>query len=652
MGDGRKYSVASVSVNKNGKDVDHDAVTTSKAGELERIGWASPVEFLLSCLSYAVGLGNVWRFPYLVYRNGGGAFLVPYIIMLFTMGLPIFFLELVMGQYTGQGPNTAFYRMAPIFQGVGYCTLVVIYLITIYYHVITAWTLFYIFHSFTSELGWASCDYDFSTPYCYSESLNRRCLDNSSEGNVTTYFNKTCILVEEVCSSIKGTVLDSYNCLDIHNNTVNLRKILNQKLASEEYYRDYAMGVKGATWENWGELRWEMVGWLFLAWVIAYFCLIKGVQSTGKVVYFTAIFPYIMLTAILIRGATLNGALEGIKFYITPKWEKLLDAQVWGDAASQTFYALGIGCGSLVTLSSYNRFTNNCHRDALFVSVANMLTAIFAGFAVFSILGFMAHELGMEVEDVVDSGPGLAFVAYPEAVLRMPLPQLWSVLFFFMLFILGLGSQFAGVEAVSTSIIDLWPWLRSYKYAVTGAICLSCFLLALPMCFSGGVYLFTLLDWNTAYWAIFILGFVEVVVVSWIYGCERFLDNIGEMTIRLRPAARKYWWVSWVVLAPITLIGVLAFTLYNFTYASFGNYIFPEWVDALGWFIGLSTLIPLPAFAVYRVILGREKGMDLLRPLKEWGPSSSAAPAIPTETTPLEHMYENTAYSGDIMNKP
>jgi len=64
----------------------------------------------------------------------------------------------------------------------------------------------------------------------------------------------------------------------------------------------------------------------------------------------------------LFSGVTLDGAYEGIMFYITPKWESLTDARVWGDAASQTFYALGIGCGSLVTLSSYNRFNNNCHR--------------------------------------------------------------------------------------------------------------------------------------------------------------------------------------------------------------------------------------------------------------------------------------------------
>ncbi|XP_068085176.1 sodium- and chloride-dependent glycine transporter 2-like [Anabrus simplex] len=524
----------------------------------DRVGWSHPLEFILSGINYAVGLGNVWRFPYLVYRNGGGAFLVPYVIMLFTMGLPILFLESAIGQYTSQGPIFAFYRMSPIFQGTGFCSLVVIYIISIYYHVITAWTLFYMFHSFTSELPWGSCDNVYNTPYCYNEELNQECLDSSSDGKIRTYFNRTCVLAEDVCKKVNGKPYNSHKCLDSNNKKVPFRKILDQQLASEEYYRDCAMGIKGADWEHWGEIRWQMVGYLFLSWVIAYFCLWKGVEQTGKVVYFTSLFPYVMLTALLIRGALLPGSVDGVKFFITPDWSRLLDIQVWGDAASQTFYAMGIACGSLVTLASYNRFNNNCHSDALLMASTNLLTSLYAGFAVFSIIGFMAYTMHMEVDDVVDSGPGLAFIAYPEAVLRMPLPQLWSVLFFLMLYILGLGSQFAGVETVSTSIIDVWPWLRPHKFAVTGAICLSCFVLAIPMCFSGGVYLFTLVDWNTAYWAIFILGFMEVIEVSWVYGCNRFLGNIAEMDMKLSKFSLKYWWVAWMILAPLTLFYFLS----------------------------------------------------------------------------------------------
>lgn len=139
---------------------------------------------------------------------------------------------------------------------------------------------------------------------------------------------------------------------------------------------------------------------------------------------------------LLIRGATLPGALEGILFYIKPDWSKLTRPAVWADAASQTFYSFGIGCGSLVTLASFNRvsalpfvltflfaynklclhfqFSNNSHFDAVAVSIANAFTAVFAGFSIFAILGFMAHTMGVPISEVVTEGPGLAFIAYPE----------------------------------------------------------------------------------------------------------------------------------------------------------------------------------------------------------------------------------------------
>jgi SNF family Na+-dependent transporter len=115
------------------------------------------------------------------------------------------------------------------------------------------------------------------------------------------------------------------------------------------------LGLGDATWTNWGYPRWELVLCLLLAWVIAFFCVIKGIQSAGKVVYFTALFPYVILTALLIRGVTLEGAYEGISFYITPDWSRLASPSVWADAASQIFYSFGIACSSLVTLASYNK---------------------------------------------------------------------------------------------------------------------------------------------------------------------------------------------------------------------------------------------------------------------------------------------------------
>ena len=84
---------------------------------MSRETWGNRASFLLACIGSAVGLGNIWRFPYLCYKSGGGAFLIPYIIMLILCGLPLLFMELTMGQYTRQGPIGALGKICPLLQG-------------------------------------------------------------------------------------------------------------------------------------------------------------------------------------------------------------------------------------------------------------------------------------------------------------------------------------------------------------------------------------------------------------------------------------------------------------------------------------------------------------------------------------------------------
>ncbi|XP_058791159.1 sodium- and chloride-dependent GABA transporter 2-like [Phymastichus coffea] len=598
--------------------VDSSLVDLQSGGD--RKNWANPLEFVLSCVGYAVGIGNIWRFPYLVYRNGGGAFLIPFILMLLTMGMPMFFLELVIGQYTGTGPTKAYARMAPLFHGLGYCTIVVISLVTIYYMVITSWTLFYTFASFAHRLTWAYCDNQFNSINCYSGIQDTECQRTS-----TVFYHGNCTPVAEICqdfglASQSGDLMHCFNvsAASAHE-PIELRTLYTRVLSSEEYFNDYVLGVRGTDWEHWGGIRWELLGCLSLAWIICYFCLMKGIQSVGKIVYFTALFPYFVLIALMWRGATLEGSLKGIVWYITPRWSQLLKAGVWADAASQVFYSLGIGCGSLVTLASYSSFTNNCHRDAIFVTITNLLTSVFAGFVTFSIMGFLANQMHLPIDDVVRSSTGLAFIVFPEAVVRMPLPNLWAILFFFMLFILGLGSQFAGVQAISGAILDMRPSLQKYEARVTLVICFLGWLLGIPMIFNGGAYLFTLMDWNTAAWAILLIGFAELILPAWLYGCDRLFVDLSDMGMKFGRTLQAYWRFSWMVAGPVTALGVFAYQMYTYQAAKYGDYEFPAWADAIGILIGLSTLLPFPLFFCYRLYVG-PRDWSLLRPTSLWGP--------------------------------
>ena len=145
-------------------------------------------------IGYAVGLGNIWRFPYLCYRNGGGAFLIPYLICLFFCGLPIFFFEVALGQFCSQGPVKAF-NGVPIVKGLGYTMVVISLLIGCYYNIIITYTLRYLFDSVSSistgKLPWGDCENDWNTPKCMDVKRLEMCASSNKTEIDALLFNCT-----------------------------------------------------------------------------------------------------------------------------------------------------------------------------------------------------------------------------------------------------------------------------------------------------------------------------------------------------------------------------------------------------------------------------------------------------------------------------
>ncbi|XP_024922000.1 sodium- and chloride-dependent betaine transporter-like isoform X4 [Cynoglossus semilaevis] len=385
-----------LSTNPEKKQMKNDIIPAQFSSQCGSRGeWANKKEFILAVIGEIIGLGNVWRFPYLCFKNGGGAFLIPYFLFLFTCGIPIFFLEMSMGQMTGQGAITCWRKICPLIQGLGYGSQIIMLYTVMYYIVILAWGFFYLFSSFSSELPWVSCNNTWNTG----------------------------------------------NCVEFHIN-VSSTKNLSQTVTSsvEEFWQRKVLGLSDSI-EELGGVHWDLAGCLLLSWVVCYFCIWKGVKSSGKVVYVTATFPYLMLFVLLIRGLTLPGAVDGITLYLSPDLTQLADPQVWLDAGSQVLFSYAVCTGCMVSMGSYNKYNNDCYRDAFALCLLNSATSLVAGFAIFSVLGFMSHELSVDITAVAESGPGLAFIVYPQAVSMMPLPQLWAVLFFLMIIFLGLDSQ-------------------------------------------------------------------------------------------------------------------------------------------------------------------------------------------------------------------
>ncbi|XP_004226498.3 sodium- and chloride-dependent taurine transporter-like [Ciona intestinalis] len=519
--------------------------------------WKKNIDFGFSIAGGFVGLGNVWRFPYLCYKNGGGAFLIPYIIFVAVGALPVFFLEVTLGQYTNKGSSLA-YQIVPLFKGLSLAVNIINYYFNVYYAVILAWALRYFFASMSAELPWSTCGNPWNTEQCFVFGRNN---SNLTYGN------------------------------------------LSGKISSVREYWERGILEKSEGISDIGTLRWELVLCLILTWVVLYFCIWKGIAWTSKVVYFTATFPLIMLLILLIRGVTLEGAGHGIVFYLRPDLERLKDAEVWLDAAAQVFFSYALCKGMMITMGSYNSYHYNSYRDCIVLSVLNSGISFVSGFAIFSVLGFMAQEQGIDIKHVAESGPGLAFIAYPKALTLMPLPQFWGCLFFLMLFMLGMDSEFVGLETLMAAFVDYKPhWFkrRHSKEIFLAFLCFTQFLIGLSMVTNGGVYVLNIFDnYSSAGWSVLFLAACQCVAVAWIHGIDKYWNIVCDM-IGFRPKVPWFKW-CWTLFTPLSSMVLFVTSLVYYKPLTYDKtYVYPDWAIVVCWLIAMSSMIWIPLYAVYR----------------------------------------------------
>ncbi|XP_077839455.1 sodium-dependent noradrenaline transporter isoform X2 [Macaca mulatta] len=475
--------------------------------------WGKKIDFLLSVVGFAVDLANVWRFPYLCYKNGGGAFLIPYTLFLIIAGMPLFYMELALGQYNREGAATV-WKICPFFKGVGYAVILIALYVGFYYNVIIAWSLYYLFSSFTLHLPWTDCGHTWNSPNCTDPKL----LNGSVLGNHTKY------------SKYKFTP------------------------AAEFYERGVLHLHESSGIHDIGLPQWQLLLCLMVVVVVLYFSLWKGVKTSGK---------------------------------------------VWIDAATQIFFSLGAGFGVLIAFASYNKFDNNCYRDALLTSSINCITSFVSGFAIFSILGYMAHEHKVNIEDVATEGAGLVFILYPEAISTLSGSTFWAVVFFIMLLALGLDSSMGGMEAIITGLADDFQVLKRHRKLFTFGVTFGTFLLALFCITKGGIYVLTLLDTFAAGTSILFAVLMEAIGVSWFYGVDRFSNDIQQM-MGFRPGL--YWRLCWKFVSPAFLLFVVVVSIINFKPLTYDDYIFPPWANWVGWGIALSSMVLVPIYVIYKFL--------------------------------------------------
>lgn len=469
--------------------------------------WQSRTSFVLASIGSAIGLGNIWRFPYVCYECGGGAFLIPFLVALLTAGIPLMVLEYSLGhKFAGCAP-LALGGIKKGFEILGWFALLIGFGIVTYYAVVMGWCFNYL--GFSLNLAWGE--------------------------NTQAFFFDQFLKISESPLQI-------------------------------------------------GSVQWLIALGLILTWIAIVAAIWRGAKTVGKVVYFTVLIPWVILIVFVIRGVTLPGALEGLRFYLTPNFSSLLNYRVWLHAYSQVFFSLTIGFGVQITYASFLPRDSDIVNNAFLVSLADAATAFIGGFAVFATLGYYSFQSGLPVSEVVKSGPQLAFVTYPTIIRLLPFGSVvFGVLFFLMLLTLGIDSAFSLVEAGAASLVEKFKLKRVHAN-------IGFALLAAGIGFmyttKSGLYWLDIVDYFMNNFGLLLVGIVMCIAAGWFYNIKSirgYANGQSDFTIGA-------WWDFCIrVLTPVVVGALFITNVIDRIRTAYGGY--PRIAEFIGGWLVIGIFI-------------------------------------------------------------
>ena len=515
--------------------------------EERRESWSSRGGFVLAAVGSAVGLGNLWGFPYKLYSYGGGAFLIPYIVAMFCIGIPMLILEFSLGHFTQRAAPNAYRKVNKKTEFVGWWAILLGFVIITYYPIILAYCFSFMWYSIQGifnggELPWAG-------------------------------------------KGVEGVQLASDFFFD---------KYLSVYDTSE-------FGFKL------GSFQWHIFWPLLIAWTLMYFCIFKGLNLVDKIVWITVPLPWIMLCILAVRGLTLPGQQEGLAFFLNPVWDELLKPTTWRYAFGQVFFSLSLAYGVMLTYASFLHRKSDINNNAAIIGIADFATSFIAGIAIFATIGGMAYVTAQSgnpvpIDEVVKPGPGLAFVAFPYALAQLPGSAWWSLVFFFTLVTLGIDSAFSITEGVLAGIVDKSGWPRWIVLPILSIVGLGT---GLVFCTQGGLNWLDVIDgFVNGTWGIAFMGMLECIVLGWIYRTETLREHANARSDWKLP---KLWNYLIRIIIPIVLGTLFFWSLFDDITADGGFLKDAAGVWKIQNVVGMSVMILVPIVAI---ILNIIKGPD------------------------------------------
>ncbi len=442
--------------------------------------WGSKLGFLLAAVGSSIGLGNIWKFPYLAGENGGGAFVLIYLACILVVGLPIMIAEIVIGRHTEKDPVGALRIIGAgsRWEYVGYLGVLSGFFIMTFYSVVGGWTLGYIVKS------------------------------------VSGAFDS----IEDVAAA---------------------------ELIFDNFVRNPV----------------EAIVYHFLFMSATMYIVIRGIKN-GIERYNKVLLPllFFILLVLIIKGLSLDGALDGLAFFLKPDFSKIGFKTVI-EAMGQCFFSLSLGMGAMITYGSYLSRKEKVLGSSLQIVVFDTLAALLSGLAIFPAL----FAVGM----TPDKGPGLTFNILPVVFSKMSYGTVFATLFFLLLFIAALTSAISLVEVVVAYITDEKGWSRKKAVLICGS---AIFILGIPAALSFGVLsefrpffgntYFDFMDKLTTFYMLPVGGLLIALCLGWKYGLEKTMHELDSDT--KNAFIEKLWAITIKYVSPLTLaVIILYFGVYR-----------------------------------------------------------------------------------------
>ncbi|MHC5083721.1 MAG: sodium-dependent transporter, partial [Planctomycetota bacterium] len=432
--------------------------------EEQRETWGTRGGFVLAAVGSAVGLGNLWGFPYKLYSYGGGAFLIPYIVAMFCIGIPLLILEFSLGHFTQRAAPDAFRRANKRLEFVGWWGIILGFVIVTYYPTILAYCFSYMGDSlgaiFTGNpLPWGG---------------------EGIEGvqNASQYFTDYRT-TGQMAGPFRGEIL------------------LMLILAWVVMYFCIFRGVKLV-----GKIVWLTVP---LPWIMLLILAIRGLTLDG-----------------CMKGLTFYLDPDWTQLVKPTTWR-----YAFGQVFFSLSLAFGVMLTYASFLHRKSDINNNAAIIGIADFATSFIGGI-AIFATIGGMAHVTAQAGqpVAVDKVVDAGPGLAFVAFPYALAQLPGAAWWSLIFFFMLVTLGIDSAFSITESVLAGIVDKTGWRRSIVLPVMSIIGIGTGLMYVTV--DGLTLLGTVDGFVNGTWGIAFIGLIECVCLGWLSRLDVLRDHANE----------------------------------------------------------------------------------------------------------------------------